>query len=1234
MKCPACGAEASEDQVECAACGEVLLGQDGEETRLEQPTAGTPGTVPVRDIPTIAIPSRTPTPGVTPSRRDALPTGVSGPGLGGGAILPKGSVLAGRYRVEEVLGQGGMGVVYRARDLELDRDIAVKTLRTDQEDNQEVIERFKRELLAARKITHKNVIRIHDMGEAEGLRFFTMECIPGRSLKRLIKDRGRLPVEEALSLARPILSALDEAHSQGVVHRDLKPQNIMVSEAGVPYVMDFGIAWSSEASQLTATGAVVGTPDYMSPEQVQGSSVGPQADLYSFGIILYEMLTGDLPYKGDSTASKLVARLTERAPSPRTLNAEIPGYLEHVVLKCLERSPQLRYASAAEIVNDLDRTAVDRSVTLHVLDQARQHRGALIGSAIAVLAVVGTYLSTRDRPPPEEEAVAVRTLAVLPLTNATGADRLEWVRNGVPDMLFTDIAQSRFVRPLPPERVASVLRQLGVADQTRLDESTLQEIATRAGADSVLYGMFLESGDRLRFDLVLRESGVGVGTPIKAEAAVADVVSLVDDITERVKEQLVGADRLRGDEDRPVAQISTASLDARRAFQAGTEELRRGANQSAAELLAGATAADPEFAMAWARLAEAYLETGEHREAAAAIERAVTLAEQKALPLPERYRIHATAASVGDDYEKAAESLGRLAELYPRDPDIRMSLARAFERLGRPQDALSAYQAVLEQEQGHPAALLGLGRTQVMTGHAKEAIASLGSALETGAFSEDVEALGMIHSILGVARRETGDLPGALEELEKSLELRRQAGDQRGQATTLMNIASVHEFTGDLRNAAAVQQQALELHREMGNRVGESNVLNEMGNTRKAGGDLPRALEYFRESMQIETERGDHLALAQRLDQIADVYRLMGRYDDAMVYLDQARTHLADAHEPREQAINLNYTGLVRRAQGLYGQALEALLAARPLFEESHQEMGSAALEVNLAGIFMEQGRYADAYASLRKSAEIYEHIHHDLAEVHIPMGFLAIALGKPDVAEQQFEAASHSHGAHHESLGPDLLLGQAAIADLRGDAEAAAAAFEQANIQANLSGRKEVAVRSRIELGRLYLAQGKGENAVRLLTRTRQEAREARLRPLEAAAGVGLARALLAQRDAAGSRDTARDAIDLAGAFEGRPVLYRAYAVLGEALEELGRDAEAVDAFAKGAAALEWIRSSLRPEHVASFVGRGDVREFVDRTSRKLEELGRTAEAGRLREALAAPPESEHHEDAVESGG
>src|SRR5579863_4790493 len=269
-------------------------------------------------------------------------------------FLQPGRVLGGRYRILRVLGEGGMGAVYQARDTELDRVIALKVIRPELAGDPAILQRFKQELILARHITHKNVIRIFDLGEADGIKFITMEYVDGEDLRTLLRHRGKLDPDDAVDTAVQICRALDAAHTEGVIHRDLKPQNVMRDTQGRIVVMDFGLARSLEFNGVTQTGALVGTLEYMSPEQALGGQLDQRSDLFAVGLILFEMLTGKVPYKADTAIASLMRRTQERAASASDADPSVPLDLSQIVGKCLERTPKDRYGSAHELLRELE----------------------------------------------------------------------------------------------------------------------------------------------------------------------------------------------------------------------------------------------------------------------------------------------------------------------------------------------------------------------------------------------------------------------------------------------------------------------------------------------------------------------------------------------------------------------------------------------------------------------------------------------------------------------------------------------------------------------------------------------------------------------------------------------------------------------------------------------------------------------------------------------------------------
>lgn len=297
------------------------------------------------------------TSGGAPTQRiDTVPTAVR---AAGGEQLRPGAVFAGRYEIKEIIGAGGMGVVYRAFDRELQEPVAIKTLKPEaMAGGNAALDRFKQEIRLARKIAHRNVVRTYDLGEENGMYYLTMEYVDGTSLKQLIATRGKLPVSVALTVGKQLCRALEVAHAEGVIHRDIKPQNIVVEPSGFLKVMDFGIARLANPPKgkgLTEAGTSIGTPDYMSPEQLAGGELDVRSDLYAAGVVLFECVTGRVPFEAETTWALVAKHLEEQPPDPRTVNAEVPESLAVVILRAMAKKPTDRYASAAAMHDALAR---------------------------------------------------------------------------------------------------------------------------------------------------------------------------------------------------------------------------------------------------------------------------------------------------------------------------------------------------------------------------------------------------------------------------------------------------------------------------------------------------------------------------------------------------------------------------------------------------------------------------------------------------------------------------------------------------------------------------------------------------------------------------------------------------------------------------------------------------------------------------------------------------------------
>ena len=590
--------------------------------------------------------------------------------------LATGTTFVRRYQVIEELGRGGMGRVYKVFDTEVKEKLALKLLRPDIAADAETVERFRSELRLARTVSHRNVCRMHDLGRDEetGTYFITMEYVPGDDLKSLIHSIGALPVAKAVTIARQVVEGLAEAHCQGIVHRDLKPQNIMIDRDGGARIMDFGIARSVKARSITGTGVMIGTPEYMSPEQVEGKEADARADIYALGIVLFEMLTGRLPFSGETALSVAVKQKSEAPPDPRAINAQIPDDLARCVLKCLEKSKEKRFSGAEELLKELVRIEKTLPATSTPLRARRPPTSKEFTvhlpskkfwiPAVAVLLAVVALIIWQFVPEAES---ARRAVAVLGFQNQTGDQSLDSLRETIPNLLITSLEQSKFLRVASWQRLKDLLRQEGKDPQAVFDEEAGFAACRKAGIELAVVGLFSKAGETFVSDVKVLD--VGTREVVKSVSARGNGVdsilkSQIDEISRGVSR---GISRPVLKVERPVAKVAdltTNSMEAYHYFLRGRDEVENLVAADGKKFLEKAVALDPTFAVAYLYLAHADYLLVDYKSQQENLKKAMAYSgkasEKERLTIESRY-----ALTVDDDTEKSRSLLEEMIKKYP-----------------------------------------------------------------------------------------------------------------------------------------------------------------------------------------------------------------------------------------------------------------------------------------------------------------------------------------------------------------------------------------------------------------------------------------------------------------------------------------------------------------------------------------------------------------------------------------
>lgn len=1127
------------------------------------------------------------------------------------AMLQSGAVLAGRYEILEMLGEGGMGAVYKARDRELTRLVALKVIRPDLVRNPVIVERFKQELRLSHQVTHRNVIRIYDLGEGEGVKFITMEYIEGKDLRTLIRERKKFGPEQTVNIIQQVCQALDAAHNVGVIHRDLKPQNIMQDGSGRILVMDFGLARTLQGDGMTLTGALVGTVEYMSPEQALGKQLDQRSDIFALGLVFYELLTGNKPFVAESDIASLVKRTQERAIPVSNIDADIPEALSGIVNKCLERDPAARFASIQDLVEEIEvwqgkRSPSGRSIvapltTTQTVSSLAKKRfsGKWVAAGVVALALAaGTYFGVRHRirfinGESQGTPGSVTSLAVIPFHNDSGDPNLDWLSSSLSENLSTDIGQSEHLHLVSPGRLQEVLHDLHISPQSQLDLSELKRIAEFTNADTVVYGQYAKFGDRIRVNSTVsdlkNDRQYHIATEVDSEK---DLLTSLNKLTDELRQKLASSPEILKELRSQTPFVMTKSVPALRAYNEGLQLSRFGKYQDAARKFEDAVAEDPNFAMAYSRLALSYHSLGLDDRAEQTSRHAVTLSDN--LPTQEKYLIDANHNVITNDTAAAISAYEKLTLGAPTDADAQLMLARLYEQTSNYDEARKRLTLVRSADSKNVDVLLASGRVEINAGNPQAGLEFLNSAYSLAAQFGNEETQASIQQQMGAAFLSLDKLDEALKDFTAALEIRRKLGLEKGVASSLNMIARVQTRLGNSSEALANYKASLAAYQHIGDKHGTAIIRMNMGSYYADHANYEDALKSSLDALTLFRDLGEEESQAMCLNNLGSIRSYLDNLQDALTSYQQSyqiREKLKLTGDMAQSLQNLAETNV---DLGQYDTALSQYLKALEIARNSGDQNGVAVSSSGLGSLFTLQGKYGSALSAYRESLKDFQQTNDHTWLIVAATGGYGGALsevGRWDEGQKSLEdAVKLAIEVKNDTVLHAVLVDLGDSYFYRGDYGSAKPQYEKALQVATKSKSRRLMADTRFDLAKLDVVQGRSASAIPVLKKQQREFDSLGLKADSVKSSIYLAEALLATGKTTEAQQELDRTIKLAEKLGLRVEQARAHYLMGQAFNKLGNSNQATREYREAVTILESISTEDGASHISE---RADLKDI-----------------------------------------
>jgi serine/threonine protein kinase/tetratricopeptide (TPR) repeat protein/TolB-like protein len=1053
------------------------------------------------------------------------------------------------YKVLRRLDSGGMGTVYEAEDLRIGRHVALKLLLEGQASHGKALLRFQQEARAIATLNHPHICTLYEVEEYEGNPVIVMELLEGETLRERLKV-GRVPLQQVLQWGIEVADALEAAHLAGLIHRDIKPANVFLNRRGVIKVLDFGLAKLSlgaveahspnpDGEGLTSLGAIPGTTQYMSPEQIRGDELDGRTDVFSLGVLLYEMATGQRPFAERNIALTIDAVLHKQPVPPRVINAELPPSLEQILNKALEKNRQLRYQSPMELRTDLQallhntdsgavkatRADVTPASESHWTVPVLRKRSTwfFVGAFLLAVAVgIGIFVTRtlRSGSRLSEHAKARRSVAVLGFRNLSGSPDQEWVSTAISEMLGTELASGNKVRVIPGENVAHMKLDLSLPVTDSYAPETLLKIRGNLGADEVVVGSFLGLGKDtqgpLRIDLRVQDATAGETIAAVSESGTeAELAELVTRVSSELREKL-GMGSVPGEEVQRAGASLPGNPEAVRFYSEGLAKLRAFDAGAARDLFEKAVAADPSHALSHSFLAQSLSSLGYDAKARAEASKAYELSQN--LPRRDQLLVEGHYRELQNDYPAAIEIYQTLLKFFPDDIEIGLRLVSTQTKAGQGKNSL----ATVAQLHQIPGTASQDARIDVAEAEARQSLGDFKNAQHSASVAADLalrqgNRLGEFDKALaefagvrdlslksGNPRAATralsgyatvlydkGDFEGARKAYDQALGIASRIGAQQNVATTSSNIGNIFFERGQLEEARRYYQQALDIDRTLGSPF-MAGDLGSLANVMDGMGDLPGAVRMQQQSLEAFRSSGDRRGEATTLSNLGNILIEQGRLTEAAARFGEQLAIQEQIGYRKGQGFGLAGISDVLRAQDRLEDARSKTEEAMALRKELGDTTNLAYSQMQLAQILFEQGSSADAAGLAQEAAGAFDRKKMSDAGCQAQTVLSSALLAQSKVAEARAAAARAADLCRQDAGRTSRFDAQFAVAGVReqtGNFGDAFKILETVRSQASRYGYLGYELESRLRLGQLELKSGKQSAGRARLTELQSDA-------------------------------------------------------------------------------------------------------------------------------------------------